>query len=377
MSRSREPAEPAVTEAAVARRWHLTFNEPVETCLSIPGAAPAPTGSIDAGVPWHYGDPHAEQRALESGRGAVDLSHRDVLRITGADRLGWLHSLTTAALDRLAPGDSALALILSPHGHVEHELHVIEDGTATWITVEPGEGSRLAAYLRSMQFMLRVEVAELREEFGVVWEPVRLPDLHVPTWLVPLEYAGQGSTAAGIDRGGDASRYVGHRPAHLVGREVVLPRSQVRQRVLDSGAPAGTWALEALRIAAAVPRLGLETDHRTLPHEVGWVGPAVHLAKGCYRGQEAVARVHNLGQPPRRLVLLHLDGSHEVLPAHGDVVLLGEREVGWIGSSARHHEWGPIATAIVKRSVDRVADLIVSAQGEHVAAGQEAVTLAP
>ena len=362
-------------EVAVAASVEVTFNGRVDTCLNLPGAAPAPTGSRDEGVPWHYGDPHAEQRALDEGRGAVDLSHRGVLRITGVDRLSWLHSLTTQALDRLAPNSSSLALILSPHGHVEHELHVIDDGAATWITVEPGEAPQLAAYLRSMQFMLRVEVADVTDEAGVVWEPVRAQDESVPTWLVPLDYAGAGSTDAGVDRGGDASRYVGHRPAHLIGREVLVPRAQVCARVLASGVPAGTWALEALRVAAAVPRFGFETDHRTLPHEVGWIGPAVHLAKGCYRGQEAVARVHNLGQPPRRLVLLHLDGSHEVLPAHGDVVRQGDREVGWIGSAARHYELGPIATAIIKRGVDPESDLVVATHGELVAAGQEPVTV--
>ena len=71
----------------------------------------------------------------------------------------------------------------------------------------------------------------------------------------------------------------------------------------------GLWAYEALRVEARRPRLGFETDHRTIPHEVDWLRTAVHLQKGCYRGQETVARVHNLGRPPRRLVLLHLDGS--------------------------------------------------------------------
>ncbi len=106
------------------------------------------------------------------------------------------------------------------------------------------------------------------------------------------------------------------------------------------------WAFEALRIAAHQPRFGLDTDHRTIPHEVGWIGAAVHLDKGCYRGQETVARVHNLGHPPRRLVLLHLDGSADRLPAHGDPVELGGAAVGSVGSAARHYELGPIALAL-------------------------------
>jgi folate-binding protein YgfZ len=127
------------------------------------------------------------------------------------------------------------------------------------------------------------------------------------------------------------------------------------------GQPAGTWAYEALRVAATVPRLGFETDHRTIPAEVGWIGPAVHLDKGCYRGQETVARVHNLGQPPRRLVRLHLDGSAGELPATGDDIVLGERRVGFVGTTCQHYELGPIALGLVKRNTPDDAELATGA----------------
>jgi len=340
-----------------------------------PTPVAAPAGSPDEGVPWHYGEPLREQRALAAGTAAVDLSHRGVVSVTGPDRLGWLHSLTTQHLDALQPGDSALALILSPHGHVEHELHLVDDGTTTWITVEPGSAGALVDHLRSMQFLLRVDVADRTEDCAVVWEPVRESDPNVPTWLVPVDFAGLGSTDAGSDRGGDAARYVPERPAALVGREVIVPRAQLADRLAAWPERAGTWALEAQRVAAAVPRIGLETDHRTLPHEVGWVGPGVHLAKGCYRGQEAVARVHNLGHPPRRLVLLHLDGSREELPAHGDAVVSEGREVGWVASSAWHVEEGPIATAVVKRSTPLDAELVVRTTGGDAPATQVPVVV--
>ncbi|TAK69975.1 MAG: folate-binding protein [Actinomycetota bacterium] len=338
--------------------------------LELPGACDAPAGSADAGVPWHFGDPHAEQRRLRSGQGAVDLSHRGVVRIGGPDRLGWLHSLTTAQLERLEPGSSALALVLDPHGHVEHEFHLVDDGTASWISVEPGTVDAVVAYLTGMQFLLRVEVADVTADWAVVWEPVRAVDPQWPTWLVPAEYAGTGVTPAGQDRGGTADRYVPVRPDVLVGREVLVPRPQLLGRLTAGGEPAGTWALEALRVAAAVPRLQHDTDHRTLPHEVGWIGPAVHLAKGCYRGQETVARVHNLGRPPRRLVLLHLDGSSPSLPAHGDEVVCDGRVVGQVGSVARHHELGPVATALVRRTTP--ADAVLSV-GSTAAAQQVVV----
>lgn len=333
---------------------------------------PAPPGSADSGVPWHYGDPHGEQRALAAGRGAVDLSHRDLIEVSGEDRLTWLHSLTTAHLLDLVPGDSRLALILSPHGHVEHELHLVQTSDSLLISVEPGTGATLGEYLDRMRFMMRVEVRP-RPDLAVVWEPVAERDPEAPTWVVPGDYRAGPPTPAGEDRGGGADRYVPTRPADLVGREVLVPRSAVAQRLAASGSPVGTWALEALRAAAAVPRLGFETDHRTLPHEVGWIGAGVHLAKGCYRGQEAIARVHNLGRPPRRLALAHLDGSAGILPAHGDPVRIGEREVGWVATPARHHELGPIATVVLKRAADPAADLVIAAADGDVVAAQEVV----
>ena len=341
--------------------------------MSSPSAIPAPPGSPDAAVAWHYGDPHAEQRALAAGRGAVDLGHRDVLEVLGEDRLTWLHSLTTAHLLDLRPGDSRLVLILSPHGHVEHELHLVQTAESLLLSVEPGTGEALRGYLDSMRFLMRVEV-RARPDLAVVWEPRAEPDPQGrPTWLVPGDFRGGPATPSGADRGGDAARYVPHRPADLVGREVLVGREELADRVVASGAPAGTWALEALRVAAAVPRIGHETDHRTLPHEVGWIGAGVHLAKGCYRGQEAVARVHNLGRPPRRLALAHLDGAAGVLPAHGDEVRLGDRVVGWVGTAVRHHELGPVATVMVKRGADPTSDLVIATSDGDVAASQEVV----
>ncbi len=136
-------------------------------------------------------------------------------------------------------------------------------------------------------------------------------------------------------------------------------RFVARAALADLDAPlAGVSAFEALRVAARRPRLGLDTDHRTLPHEVGWLVRAVHLDKGCYRGQESVARIYNLGRPPRRLVLLHLDGSDSTLPATGDAVTLDGRDVGRVGTAVRHHELGPLALALVKRQVPDDARLL-------------------
>jgi folate-binding protein YgfZ len=319
------------------------------TSLGLPHAVAGPAGTADESIAWHFGDPHREQRLLVEGIGIVDISNRGVVTVTGPDRLTWLHTLTTQYLENLQPHESALVLILSPHGHVEHELHLVDDGETSWLIVEPGTADSLEKYLISMQFMLRVEISNVTSQFAVVWEPIAAVDPLHPTWLVPEPFAGRG----------------------LLGREVIIPRADLNSRLEKAPAQSGSWALEALRVAATMPRMGAETDHKTLPHEVGWIGSAVHLQKGCYRGQETVARVQNLGKPPRRLVLLHLDGSAEILPGHGAPVFAGDKEVGWVGTGARHYEFGPVATAIVKRNVPIEAVLTIHTDEGEVPAAQE------
>src|SRR6202034_4422420 len=133
---------------------------------------------------------------------------------------------------------------------------------------------------------------------------------------------------------------------------------------------AGLWAFEAARIAAHIPRPGLDTDHKTLPHEIALIDSAVHMNKGCYRGQETVARIHNVGHPPRRLVFLHLDGSVDRLPAHGAPITTEDgAQVGFVGSAARHFELGPIGLGLIKRTVPTDATLLA----DGVAAAQEVV----
>ncbi|HEV2452321.1 MAG TPA: glycine cleavage T C-terminal barrel domain-containing protein [Streptosporangiaceae bacterium] len=318
--------------------------------LRLPGAVPA--DGPDTGVAAHYGDPFGEQRALTEAAGLVDRSGRGVVRISGPDRLSWLHSLTTQRLDQLPAGMTAQALVLSPNGHIEHHLTLTDDGSAVWAHVEPGTAQALTSFLESMRFMLRVEPANVSDEYAVLtllgpdapdelpWEVVQLPG------VLP----------------------------DLPGRDLIVPRDQVADLAAEfreeAGARmAGMWAFEALRIAARQPRLGLDTDHRTIPHEVGWIETAVHLDKGCYRGQETVARVYNLGHPPRRLVFLHLDGSEDRLPGHGDPVEFDGATVGFVGSAARHYELGPIALALIKRTVPTGRDLLASG----VAAAQEVI----
>ncbi len=299
--------------------------------LNLPGAVAA--DGIDAPVAAHYGSFVGEQRTLEAGDGFVDLSHRGVLRISGADRLTYLHSITTQFFEGLVPGRPVEALILSPQGHVEHHFRGADDGEAFLAHTEPGAAAALVGFLDRMKFMMRVEVNDVTEELAVAWRPAVEPVENAP------------------------------------GRYDVFPRSDLAKYAEAAGPACGLWAYDALRIARGEPRFGVDTDHRTIPNEMGWIGPAVHLDKGCYRGQETVARVHTLGRPPRRLTLLHLDGTENRLPAQGSELLLDGKAVGFVGSSARHHELGPIALALVKRNVP--VDAALDTDG--VPAGQEVV----
>jgi folate-binding protein YgfZ len=318
--------------------------------LAVPEAVAA--AFPDVGVAAHYGDPFGEQRALAEASGLVDRSNRDVLRIGGQDRLSWLNSISTQKLDDLQAGNAQQTLILSPHGHVEHHLDLVDDGACTWVHVEPGEAASLLEFLESMRFMMRVEAEDVSGDYAVL------------TLIGPAVPPDAADGAAAVLKFGFGTDLV-------VGREQL---NDVAIRLRGRGFRlAGMLAHEALRIAGHRPRFGTDTDHRTIPHEMGWIGSAVHLAKGCYRGQETVARVHNLGHPPRRLVMLHLDGSENRLPAHGEPLQAGDdagdSAIGFVGSSARHYELGPIALALVKRTVPVTATL----QAAGISAAQEVI----
>jgi len=221
--------------------------------------------------------------------------------------LQWLHDLTTQYFLDLPPRTWTEALVLSPQGHVEHAFAGADDGESFTAATEPGAAAALVDFLDRMRFLSRVEVTGVTDALALTWRPA-----------------------------------AGHQ---------LVPRGQLTAYADAAGPACGLWAYEALRIARGEPRVGLDTDARTIPNEVGWLGSAVHMDKGCYRGQETVARVHNVGRPPRRLTLLHLDGSENRLPEIGAELRSGETPVGFVGTSARHHELGPIALALVKRNV--------------------------
>jgi folate-binding protein YgfZ len=331
-------------------------------------SAPDPATDLDAAVPAHRGDFLAEQRAMARGAAVVDRSHRGVIAVPGADRLSWLHLLLTQDVGELPDGAGTEALVLDINGRVLHHAVLAHVDETVWLDTEPGDAPVLLAYLEQMRFWSKVEPRDATGELAVL--SVVGPD--TPAVLaaagVPVPEAAYGSVA--LPGGGLARRmpWPGAEAADLL-----VPRATRDDwwaRLTTAGArPAGTMAFEALRVEALRPRLHADTDDRTIPHEVGWIGSAVHLTKGCYRGQETVARVANLGRPPRRLVLLHLDAGDEELPVPGDPVLRDGRPVGRVGTVVLHHELGAVALALVKRSVPVAAELVAGVD-ERAAPGR-------
>ncbi|KXK58736.1 glycine cleavage system protein T [Micromonospora rosaria] len=338
---------------------------------------PAHAAAGVRGVAAHYGDPMREQRTLTTAVGLVDRSHRGVVAVPGEERAGWLHTLTTQHLADLSAGQGTELLVLSPHGHVEQHAMVAEDGETTWLDTEPGMTTGLLAYLEKMRFFSRVEPRDATADHAVLslvgpeatgaLETLGVTGLAEPDVVaVPGPKFRSGELPARptarydvtpLPVGGWARRVP-------LGVDLLVARDRMDQVVAElrgAGVPvAGLWAYEAVRVAARRARVGVDTDHRTIPVEVDLVAPAVHLDKGCYRGQETVARVHNLGKPPRRLVLLHLDGvTTDQPPAAGTPVTLDGRTVGFVGTAVHHYELGQVALAVVKRNVPDDARLLV------------------
>jgi folate-binding protein YgfZ len=288
----------------------------------------------DKGAVWHFGEPTKEQRALEAGTAWADLSHLNIVAVSGADRLQWLHDLTTQFVSDLQPGVWMPSLILDAQGHVEFQFNLVDDGTTTFLVLDPGYVEKLVEYLTKMKFMLRVDVRDASSEFVVLRAPGKADSIGGPFALVPRD-------------------------------EV----EQMKETFGGVATQVGTWALDAERVAAHRPRIGFETDHKSIPNELGVLNTAVHMKKGCYRGQETVAKIYNLGNPPRRLVMLHLDGSDVGFPAPGTKIENDGVVVGFIGTVARHHELGTIALAIVKRNTPADATLTV----DGIPANQEVI----
>ncbi len=323
--------------------------------------ADVPVVDVDHAVPTHRGDPFAEQRSMARTAAVVDRSHRGVIAVSGADRLSWLHLLLTQHVSELPADTATEALILDLQGRVLHHMVVAHTADTVYLDTERGDLPELLDYLSKMVFWSKVEPRDATAEFAVL--SVVGPDTAAVLAAAGVAVPERPHGALPLTDGGVVRRmpWPGVDAADLL-----VPRADLDawwRRLVAAGArEAGTMAFEALRVESGRPRLGLDTDDRTIPHDVGWIGSAVHLTKGCYRGQETVARVANLGRPPRLLLLLHLDAGDEHLPRPGDPVLRDGRSVGRVGTVVQHHELGPVALALVKRSVPADAELVAGVE---------------
>ncbi len=318
---------------------------------------------------FHFSNPLIEQRLLAEGKAAVFLGPRGIITVAGEDRLAWLHSLLSQNLKSLQPGQSAEALLLDPNGHIEQVIHFLDDGETSWLIVEASSREPLLAWLNKMVFRMKVQVSDRSEDFAVIGRMTGPVEGAAVSNAVDLVWQ---DPWPGVVSGG--VRYALTWPAKWPWFESLVPVENL-QKVLSNYEPAGTIAYDALRVAAHRPRQLTEVDEKSLPHEYDWMSTAVHLTKGCYRGQETVAKVHNLGHPPRRLAFLHLDGSGHALPESGDPVLISgaDSEKGKITIAVNHYEMGPIALAILSRSVPEDATLHVATSAGQIVASQEVI----
>ena len=335
------------------------MSDPVRDVRPLLGTGAVLGDGPDSAVPAHYGAPLREQRHLLDGTAVVDLGHLELLEVRGADARSWMTTVTTQQLTGTPVGSSASLAVLSPQGRVEHMASaVVVDEDALLLVMDPGARAGLRTYLEMMRFAARVELTD-RDDLRVlgalspateVLDELGLP-APVAVWSEPWPQLAPGGVAYGPD------------PDDPVGAVLtVLEGAPLEQLPWQPQHLAGMDSWEALRIADHRARWAREVDGRTIPHELDLLRTTVHTTKGCYRGQETVAKVLNLGQPPRRLVMLHLDGSQDLPAAAGGEVRLGASDgkvVGSVTSAALHADLGPIALAVVRRAVPLDAGLVV------------------
>ena len=294
----------------------------------------------------HFGNPLLEQRKLASGDAYVLRDDEAVFEITGPDTKSWLHSLLTQNILNLKPGQSTEALLLTPQGHIEHQLKIIITEQGALLITSKLKLEGILAWLKKMVFRSKVEILE-RPDLVIVGG---FFEHAAPSWTDGFSAEPVGSVRYAEERADFAYR------EHLV------------EAAPEGKDPAGLLAFNGLRIIAGRPEI-TDIDDRSLPHEFDWLSSAVHLSKGCYRGQEAVSKVHNLGHPPRRLVILNLEQG-DVLAHQGDKVYYNDKEVGTVRAGALHYEAGSVALALINRNTPYL-DLFVEAGEGKTLATQE------
>jgi len=300
-------------------------------------------------------NPFVDQRRLVDGDAAVRV-HAGVVRVTGPDRFDVLNATLSQDLRGLAVGESRDALELDGQGRIQRSVHVFEIPEGTLLIVPATDGAEFTAWLDSRIFMEDVQATDVTADYSVWGGSRAFGDI---AWTDPWPDITPGGVTYG-DNPVPSWTWV----------ETLLPADSTPPVDIVDAA-----LLDPIRVVAGRPAMN-EIDDRSLPHELDWLRTAVHLSKGCYPGQETVAKIHNVGHPPRRLVRLHLDGSESVFAEAGDTVMAGEVVVGIVTTAGNHFEDGPVALAVIKRTVD-VAESLVVVHDEHPLAANQQVIVPP
>jgi folate-binding protein YgfZ len=291
-----------------------------------------------------------QYRALREGAGIVDRSERGKLRVSGSEAADYLQGQLTNDLEALSPGEGCYAALLDRKGHMRADLRVLRVGDEElWLDTEEIATGTLMRHLETYKIGRDVEIADVTAELALL--SVIGPAAAEVTGAGPLapEHAHRE-----LDLGGVRCRAV----AADAGIDLIVPRPDaiaVLALLLETDAVEVTEAAaEILRVESGRPRFGAEMTEATIPAEAGIDERAVSFTKGCYIGQETVARLHHRGKPNR-----HLRGLRLEQPASaGEEIRLGERQLGSIGTACVSPARGPIALAIVRREAtpgDRVS----------------------
>jgi folate-binding protein YgfZ len=293
----------------------------------------------------------AEYDLLREAVGLADSSARGKLRLTGADAAEFLQGQVTNDVEALAPGAGCYAALLNHKGKVQLDMRILRGDDWIWIDTEPGHQAPMERTVRTFGIGRDVRAEDATESYAIL-------SLLGPAARSALEVEPPAEEHAFVN--GEHGLYVA---THL-GVDVICPAAEAEAVRLALGAePVSDEAAECLRIEAGRPRFGIDFDSDTIPEEAGLNDRAVSFGKGCYVGQETVARLHYKGKPNRHLRGLRLS---EPMPT-GAELRLGERVVGRVGSVAVSPVHGPIALALVRRE---------AGPGDELAAGDSGATAA-
>ena len=296
----------------------------------------------------------AQYRQLREECGLVDRSERGKLIVSGSEAAEYLQGQLTNDVEALAPGEGQYAALLDRKGHMQADMRVLRIGVEEiWIDTEPEALAAAKRHLEMYKVGREVAIADLTAE-RTTFSLIGPRSVEIAGTAALPEHASEAAkiggvkclavgTADGIDliaKTGDAA--------------------DLCEALIDGGAvEVGDAAAEVIRVEAGIPRFGAEMSSETMPAEAGIVERAVSFTKGCYIGQEPVARLHYKGRPNRRLRGLELSASAEA----GAALRLGEKEVGRVGSACLSPAHGPIALAIVRREAEPGAELAVGEDG--------------